>query len=92
MGICYHYKGTFEGKRHDLKVFQHSNLPGFLLKRTRIEDGPRENFHPFILADSGYQGVQNFFPEVILPTKKPKGENSLRNIGIVTRKYLKIEL
>ena len=37
-GICYHYKGTYDGKRHDLKIFKSSNLTGYFLKRVKSDE------------------------------------------------------
>ena len=71
-GVCIHYHGIFPGTKHDLKIFENSNLHTFLRKRERLRNGSYHYTHPQILADSGYQGAQHIYPEIIIPFKKPK--------------------
>ena len=72
-GFCVHYKGIYTGKKHDIKVFQDSNLAGILHSRTRIPSRGVVTVHPELLGDLGYIEAQNDYPEIVFPFKKSRG-------------------
>ena len=59
------------GRRHDSYLFRISGSAEFI-KTTTMEHGKRETRHPYILGDSGYIGLQDIYPELIV------GEKNLR--------------
>jgi len=72
-GWCIHYCGVFNGRKHDIKVFELSKIPNFFQNKRELRNGQRIFYHPQILADSGYQGAQKNYEEIVIPIKKPKG-------------------
>lgn len=70
-GWCLHYYGHFPGKKHDIKIFEESEINNFLQFQKETRNGIRINVHPQILADSGYQGAQKNYEEIRFPFKKP---------------------
>lgn len=72
-GQCIHYGGLINGARNDLKLYEKSNLHIELLRMERQGTGTLVPTRPAILADGGYLGIHNTYPEAIIPRRKPKG-------------------
>lgn len=71
------------GRKHDYKVFKESNLPKIIPKNTKT------------YLDSGYQGVQKDFPDLMLlfPTNEPEIAKPLtRSQKIQNKKQRKIRV
>lgn len=64
-GLCIHYAGAYRGAKHDSKIFRDSRVAEFA---KNSKDGIKP-----ILADSGYQGCQDVYPELVIPYKKRPG-------------------
>lgn len=73
-GQCIHYGGIINGARNDFTLYKKSRLNIELLHTEVQRDGTKISVRPAILADGGYQGIHDTYPEAILPRRKPKGQ------------------
>ena len=69
-GNCVHYGGTIEGRRHDMVLYEQSRLATEVLTMVTQEDGSRIPTRPSILADGGYAGINNSYPEAVIPRRR----------------------
>ena len=76
-GRLMHVSQLTPGRRHDSYLFRISGFTEFI-KTTTTEHGKRETRHPYILGDSGYVGLQDIYPELIVGKKKPKNGEPTR--------------
>ena len=76
-GSCIHYGGTINGRRHDFLLYEQSMLANDMLVLVRQNDGTNIPTRPAILADGGYAGITNNYPEAVIPRRKrPHGQLS----------------
>jgi len=69
-GICIHYSGIYPWKKHDIKIFEQSRAHIFFEFSKRLTNGNQIKVRSQLLADSGYQGSNRFYEEIIIPHKK----------------------
>jgi len=72
-GICIHYSGIYPGKKHDLKIFESSDISRFISFVRLSRNNNNIIQHPVLLADSGYQGAARIYEEIVVQFKKNWG-------------------
>ena len=70
-GTVIHFGGVIPGRRNDKFLFDQSDVPRALSQTITNDDGLQIIVRPPILADGGYQGIHETYPEAIIPHRKP---------------------
>ena len=71
-GKAVHCSQVVEGKKHDKKLFDESGLQEFCTTLTRI-NRQTVAVRPPILADSGYTGINDTYPEALIVKRRDRG-------------------
>jgi len=71
-GVALHLSQIVEGKKHDKKLFDESDILSFLSYDRVVGRATRIVRHQ-ILCDSGYVGINSTIPEAQIALKKPAG-------------------
>lgn len=77
-GICIHFGGTINGCRNDITLYKKSGLARAMAKQEVDSEGIPIIVRPQILADGGYAGIRDTYPEAVIPFRKPQ-HGSLTN-------------
>ena len=72
LGEAIHASSLIPGRRHDSFLFRESGIAQFFkIKKGKNMKGSAPK-HYYLLADSGYIGLEDIYPEVIISKKKPR--------------------
>ena len=77
-GTCIHFGGTINGCRNDITLYRISGLARAMAKQEVDSEGIPIIVRPQILADGGYAGIRDTYPEAVIPFRKPQ-HGSLTN-------------
>ena len=72
-GFAIHVSKVIPGRRHDAFLFRISGVDSFMKDSIKI-GGTTRAFRPALLGDSGYIGLEDIYPELIVTRKRSKNK------------------